>query len=80
MASRIFDLGNRRRCVVSFTPRPLYHRKKSPLYPLIGGWESPRASLEAVDERILCDATLPRRELFDILFLMEWLEISEQIC
>jgi hypothetical protein len=29
-----FDLGTRWRWVVSFTPRPLYTKGKSPLYPL----------------------------------------------
>jgi hypothetical protein len=28
------DLGTRRRWVVSFTPRPLYHQGKNPWYPL----------------------------------------------
>jgi hypothetical protein len=38
-----FDLGARWRCVVSFTPRPLYPQGKSPWYPLdrrLGGPQS----------------------------------------
>jgi hypothetical protein len=37
----ILDLGTRWRWVVSFTPRPLFHRKKFPRYPLdrrLGGF------------------------------------------
>jgi hypothetical protein len=42
IAPRILDLGTRR-CVVSFTSRPLYRRGKSPHYPLnrrLGGPQS----------------------------------------
>jgi hypothetical protein len=38
-----FDFGSRWRCVVSFTPRPLYPQGKSPWYPLdrrMGGPQS----------------------------------------
>jgi hypothetical protein len=38
------DLGTRWRWMVSFTPRPLYTRRKSPRYPLdrrLGGTQSP---------------------------------------
>jgi hypothetical protein len=38
-----FDLGTRRRWVVSFTPRPLYSQRNSPWYPLnrrLGGPQS----------------------------------------
>jgi hypothetical protein len=38
-----FDLGTRWRCVVSFTPRPLYPQGKSPWYALdrrLGGPQS----------------------------------------
>jgi hypothetical protein len=43
IAPRILDLGTRWRWVVSFTPRPLYPRGKSPWYPLdrrLGGPQS----------------------------------------
>jgi hypothetical protein len=43
IAPRILDLGTRWRWVVSFTPRPLYSRGKSPCYPLdrrLGGLQS----------------------------------------
>jgi hypothetical protein len=39
----VLDIGTRRRRVVSFTPRPLYTRGKSPRYPLdgrLGGHQS----------------------------------------
>jgi len=42
-APGIFVFGTRWRWVVSFTPRPLYHRGKSPWYPLhrrLGGPQS----------------------------------------
>jgi len=35
-APRIINLGTRWRCVVSFTPRPLYPRRKNPRYTLYG--------------------------------------------
>jgi hypothetical protein len=34
MGSEIIDLGTKRMWVVRFTPRPLYHQRKSPRYPL----------------------------------------------
>jgi hypothetical protein len=34
IAPRIIDLGTRWRCVVSFTPQPLYRQGKSPWYTL----------------------------------------------
>jgi len=34
IATRVLDLGNRWRWVVSSTPRPLYSRGKRPRYPL----------------------------------------------
>jgi hypothetical protein len=34
IAPRVLDLGTRCRGVVSFTPRPLYPKRKSPWYPL----------------------------------------------
>jgi hypothetical protein len=43
IAPCILDLGTRWRWVVSFTPRPLYPKKKSPWYPLdrrLGGPQS----------------------------------------
>jgi hypothetical protein len=43
IAPRIFDLGTRRRWVISFTPRPLYLQGKSPRYALdkrMGGPQS----------------------------------------
>jgi hypothetical protein len=43
IASRILDLGTRWKWVVSFTPRPLYPKGKSPWYPLdrrLGGPQS----------------------------------------
>jgi hypothetical protein len=49
---RIFNLGIRRRWVVSFTPRPLYPRGKIPPGTLwIGGWVDPRAGLDDVEKR-----------------------------
>jgi hypothetical protein len=44
----LFDLGTRWRCVVSFTPRPLYSQGTAPGTHWIGGWVSPRAGLDAV--------------------------------
>jgi hypothetical protein len=53
----IFLTSELARGVVSFTPRPLYHRRKSPQYPLdrtLGGSQSRTGGLE--EEKIL-DAT-----------------------
>jgi hypothetical protein len=33
IAPRILHLGTRRKLVVSYTPRPLYHQSKNHLYP-----------------------------------------------
>jgi hypothetical protein len=46
--------------VVSFTPLPLYPRRKSPPVP-IGGWVGPRSGLNDVEKRKFL--TLPRLEL-----------------
>jgi len=43
-----FDLCNRWRWVVSFTPRPLYSQRKSPRYPLDKRLVASRAGLDAV--------------------------------
>jgi len=43
IATRVLDLGNRWRWVVSSTPRPLYPQGRSPCYPLdkrLGGPQS----------------------------------------
>jgi hypothetical protein len=49
---RILDIRTRGRWVVSFTPRPLYSRGKSPRYSLgRRGWVGPRADLEAQANR-----------------------------
>jgi hypothetical protein len=40
--------------VISFTPRPLYPRRKSPQYPLnrrIGGWVGPRTGPDDAEKR-----------------------------
>jgi hypothetical protein len=47
--------------VVSFTPRPLYPRGRSPGTHWIGGWLYPRGGLEEVEKRKLW--TLSRLEL-----------------
>jgi len=61
----ILDLGTRRRWVVSFTPRLLYHQGKSPWYPLCrrlggpqsfsgrGGEEKSSQPLPGLDPRII---------------------------
>jgi hypothetical protein len=59
IAPRILDLGTRKRRVVSFTPRPLYPRKKAPGTHWIGGWVGPGAVLDAVVKRKIPN---PRRE------------------
>jgi hypothetical protein len=46
-----FDLGTRWRCVVSFTPLPLYPRERIPGVHWIGGWVDPRDGLDAVVKR-----------------------------
>jgi hypothetical protein len=45
------DLGTSWKWVVSFTPRPLYPRGKSPNIHWIGGWIDPRAGLDNVEKR-----------------------------
>jgi hypothetical protein len=47
----LIDLGTRWRCVVSFTPQPLYPREGYPGTHWIGGWVSSRAVLDAVVKR-----------------------------
>jgi hypothetical protein len=47
----LFDLVNRRRFVVNFTPRPLYPQEKSPGTHWIGGLVGSRAGLDAVSKR-----------------------------
>jgi hypothetical protein len=37
--------------MVSFTPRPLYPKRKNPLYPLVRGWMASRGSLDAAEKR-----------------------------
>jgi hypothetical protein len=46
IAPRIFDLGTRWRSVVSFTPRPLYARGKSPCHALDRGLGGPQSRSE----------------------------------
>jgi hypothetical protein len=49
---RILDLGISWKQVVSFTPRPLYPRRRShPGAHWIGGWMDPRTGLDTVDKR-----------------------------
>jgi hypothetical protein len=47
--------------VISFTPRPLYHRGKSPRYPLDRSWAGPKGGLDDVEKRKFL--TLPGLEL-----------------
>jgi hypothetical protein len=47
-SSTILDLGTRWRQVISFTPRPLYHRKEQSV-PI--GWMGSRVGLGAVEKR-----------------------------
>jgi hypothetical protein len=44
-APRILNLGTTWRWVVSFTPRPLYHRERAHGDRLIGSWVVPKAGL-----------------------------------
>jgi hypothetical protein len=55
------DLGTSSRCVVSFTPLPLYPRGKRPRYPLDRSLGGPRASLDDLEKRKFL--TLPGFEL-----------------
>jgi hypothetical protein len=61
-SSTIVDLGIRWRWVVSFTPRSLYYRRKSPRYPL-GGWMGPRAGLDVVKQRKIFSSYRNRTEV-----------------
>jgi hypothetical protein len=56
-----FDLGTSWRWVVSFTPRPLYPRGKSPGTHWMGCWVDPRAGLDDLEKRKFL--TLPWLEL-----------------
>jgi hypothetical protein len=47
---RFLDLGTSWRCVVSFTPRPLYPRERASGTHFIGGWVDPRAGLDDVEK------------------------------
>jgi hypothetical protein len=44
-------LGTSWKCVVSFTPRPLYPQKKSPRYPMYRRLGGPRAGLDDAERR-----------------------------
>jgi hypothetical protein len=46
---QILNLGIRKMCPVSFSPRPLYFQG-SPGIHCIGGWVVPRVGLEAVEK------------------------------
>jgi hypothetical protein len=59
IAPRILDVGTRWRCVVSFTPRPLYPMERALGAHWIGGWVDPRAVLDTVVKRKI---PRPRRE------------------
>jgi hypothetical protein len=48
---RFLDLGTSWRCVVTFTLRPLYPRRKSPRIHWIGGCVDPRAGMDDVENR-----------------------------
>jgi hypothetical protein len=50
-SSTILDFGSRWRRVISFTPRSLYPRGKSPGTHRIRGWVGPRAGLDHVENR-----------------------------
>jgi hypothetical protein len=56
-----FDLGTSWRWVVSFTPRPLYPRGKSPRYPLDRRLGGPQGRSRRLEKRIFL--TLPGLEL-----------------
>jgi hypothetical protein len=45
------DLITRWRRVVSFTPLPLYPRKKNPVACWIGGWVGARTGLDDVEKK-----------------------------
>jgi hypothetical protein len=63
LSSTILDLCSIRRRVVSFRPRPLYHRGKSPRTHWVGGWVRPRVDLDAVEYRKIfspCQESNPR--------------------
>jgi hypothetical protein len=54
-SSTILDLGTRWRRVVSFTPMPLYHRGKSPRYPLDRRLGAPQSQFRRCGgEKISC--------------------------
>jgi hypothetical protein len=51
IAPRILDLSTRWMWVVSFTPRLLSPRERTPGTNWIGGWVGPRAGLDKVSKR-----------------------------
>jgi hypothetical protein len=53
MDLRFLDFGTSLKIVVSFTPRPLYSRGKSPGTHCIGGWVGPRAGLDDMENWLL---------------------------
>jgi hypothetical protein len=57
-SSTILDLGTRWKWVVSFMPRSLYPRERSPDIHWIGGWVGLKAILQAVEKIKTC----PSRE------------------
>jgi hypothetical protein len=50
--STILDLSTRWRCVISYTPLPLYPLGKSPDTQCIGGWVGHRAGLDIKSDLI----------------------------
>jgi hypothetical protein len=50
MDPHFLDLGISWRCVVSFTPRPLYPRESAPGTHCMGGLVDPRAGLDGMEK------------------------------
>jgi hypothetical protein len=65
----MLDLGARRGCVVSTTPRQLYRRER-PGTHCTGGWVGPRAG------RDVCEKFRPHRDFFLFLFTIPGLSLN----
>jgi hypothetical protein len=72
------DLGTRWRLVISFTPLPLYPRRKSPGTHRIGGWVGLRAGLNASE--INNRARWSNHKLLDLCSGDAWMNVGWKTC
>jgi hypothetical protein len=69
IAPRILDLGTGWRCVVNFTPRPLYPQGRSPRYPLDRRLGEPHCLNSVLVSTFMSSPQLVERTLVSSLLL-----------